>query len=194
MENGGCELMRNNQHQGLTDEEDQAKVVEGQVNQTSHSTQKTTAEIIKENIFTLFNALNFLLAFLLLLVGAYSNMGVIAIIILNIVTGIVQEIKARDLVSKLTILSNKPVKVIRNGQEAIVPLGILLFLQAFFLRSDTVDVAVIKSVSALIVMLPKGLVLLISLALSTAVLKLGKKNVLVQNMYAVEALAQRMNF
>lgn len=60
MENGGCELMRNNQHQGLTDEEDQAKVVEGQVNQTSHSTQKTTAEIIKENVFTLFNALNFL--------------------------------------------------------------------------------------------------------------------------------------
>lgn len=121
-------------------------------------------------------------------------MSVIAIIILNIVIGIVQEIKARDLVSKLTILSNKPVKVVRNRQEALVPLGILLFLQAFFLRSDTVDVAVIKSVSALIVMLPKGLVLLISLALSTAVLKLGKKNVLVQNMYAVEALAQRMNF
>src|SRR5699024_3458134 len=121
-------------------------------------------------------------------------MAVIAIIILNIVIGIVQEIKARDLVSKLTILSNKPVKVVRNRQEALVPLGILLFLQAFFLRSDTVDVAVIKSVSALIGMLPKGLVLLISLALSTAVLKLGEKNVLVQNMYAVDALAQRMNF
>ena len=181
--------MRNNQHQGLTDEEDQAKVVEGQVNQTSHSTQKTTAEIIKENVFTLFNALNFLQAVLLLLVGAYSNMAVIAIIILNITIGIVQEIRARDLVSKLTILSNKPVKVIRNGQEAIVPLGILLFLQAFFSRSDGVEVAVITSVAALIGMLPRGLVLLISLALSTAVLKLGRKNVLVQNMYAVEALA-----
>ncbi|MEC1386354.1 MULTISPECIES: HAD-IC family P-type ATPase [Lactobacillales] len=290
--------MWNDQYQGLTDEEVQAKVAEGQVNQTSHSTQKTTAEIIIENFFTLFNALNFLLAFLLLLVGAYSNMAFIAIIILNIIIGIVQELRARDLVSKLTILSNKPVKVIRNRQEAIVPstelvvgdliilesgdqvpsdanvvdgssevneslltgesdailkqagdellsgsyltsgqllaelihvgddnyaeqlvaetksqpyarseltdaikkiakftsyiivpLGILLFLQAFFLRSDTVDVAVINSVAALIGMLPKGLVLLISLALSTAVLKLGKKNVLVQNMYAVEALA-----
>jgi len=189
MENEGCELMRNNQYQGLTDEEVQAKVAEGQVNQTSYSAQKTTAKIIKENVLTLFNALNFLLAFLLLLVGAYSNMAFIAIIILNITIGIVQEIRARDLVSKLTILSNKPVKVIRNGQEAIVPLGILLFLQAFFLRSDGVEVAVINSVAALIGMLPKGLVLLISLALSTAVLKLGKKNVLVQNMYAVEALA-----
>jgi len=116
-------------------------------------------------------------------------MAVIAIIILNITIGIVQEIRARDLVSKLTILSNKPVKVIRNGQEAIVPLGILLFLQAFFSRSDGVEVAVITSVAALIGMLPRGLVLLISLALSTAVLKLGRKNVLVQNMYAVEALA-----
>lgn len=144
--------------------------------------------------FILFNALNFLLAFLLLLVGVYSNMAFIAIIILNITIGVVQEIRARDLASKLTILSNKPVKVIRNGQEAIVPLGILLFLQAFFLRSDGVEVAVINSVAALIGMLPKGLVLLISLPLSTAVLKLGRKNVLVQNMYAVEALAQRMNF
>lgn len=182
--------MRNDQYQGLTDEEVRSKVAEGQVNQTSHSTQKTTAEIIIENVFTLFNALNFLL----LLVGAYSNMAFIAIIILNFIIGIVQEIRARDLVSKLTILSNKPVKVVRNRQEAIVPLGILLFLQAFFLRSDTVDVAVINSVAALIGMLPKGLVLLISLALSTAVLKLGKKNVLVQNIYAVEALAQRKNF
>lgn len=51
MENGGCELMRNDQYQGLTDEEAQAKVAEGQVNQTSCSAQKTTAEIIKENVF-----------------------------------------------------------------------------------------------------------------------------------------------
>src|SRR5699024_6703395 len=121
-------------------------------------------------------------------------MALIAIIILNLVIGIVQEIKARDLGSKLTILSNKPVKVVRNRQDALVPLVSLLFLLAFSLRSDTVDVAVIKSVSALICMLPRGLVLLISLALSTAVLKLGQKNVLVQNMYAGEALAQRMNF
>lgn len=290
--------MADNQYQGLSDEEVQSRVAEGQVNQTSHSTQKTNIEIIKENVFTLFNALNFLLAFLLLLVGAYSNMAFIAIIILNIIIGIVQEIRARNLVSQLTILSNKPVKVIRDGQETtvastdlvlgdlilleggdqvpsdarvvegsselneslltgesdailkqkdddllsgsyltsgqllaeivhvgddnyaeqlvaetksqpyarselteaikkiakftsyiIIPLGIVLFLQAFLLRSDAVDVAVINSVAALIGMLPKGLVLLISLALSTAVLKLGKQHVLVQNMYAVEALA-----
>lgn len=75
-----------------------------------------------------------------------------------------------------------------------MPLGIVLFLQAFLLRSDAVDVAVINSVAALIGMLPKGLVLLISLALSTAVLKLGKQHVLVQNMYAVEALAHMDTF
>jgi len=97
--------MTDNQYQGLSDEEVQSRVAEGQVNQTSHSTQKTNIEIIKENVFTLFNALNFLLAFLLLLVGAYSNMAFIAIIILNIIV-IVQEIRARNLVSQLTILSN----------------------------------------------------------------------------------------
>ena len=51
MENGGYELMRNDQYQGLMDEEVQAKVAEGQVNQTSCSAQKMTAEIIKENVF-----------------------------------------------------------------------------------------------------------------------------------------------
>lgn len=75
-----------------------------------------------------------------------------------------------------------------------MPLGIVLFLQTFLLGSDAVDVAVINSVAALIGMLPKGLVLLISLALSTAVLKLGKQHVLVQNMYAVEALAHMDTF
>lgn len=43
--------MRNDRYQGLTDEEVQAKVAEGQVNQTSYSAQKMTDEIIKENIF-----------------------------------------------------------------------------------------------------------------------------------------------
>ncbi|MGK9326950.1 hypothetical protein [Aerococcus urinaeequi] len=51
-------------------------------------------KLLKRIFFTLFNALNFLLAFLLLLVGAYSNMTFIAIIILNITIGIVQEIRA----------------------------------------------------------------------------------------------------
>src|SRR5699024_6308288 len=97
--------MTDNQYQGVSAEEVQSRVAEGQVNQTSPSRQKTNIEIIKENVFSLFNALNFLLAFLLLLVGVYSNMAFIAIIILNII-GIVQEFRARNLVSQLTILSN----------------------------------------------------------------------------------------
>ena len=43
--------MADNQYQGLSDEEVQSRVAEGQVNQTSHSTQKTNIEIIKENVF-----------------------------------------------------------------------------------------------------------------------------------------------
>lgn len=56
---------------------------------------KSTFSIIRDNVCTLFNLLNFIIALLLFLVGAYSNMLFIAIIILNIVIGITQELKAK---------------------------------------------------------------------------------------------------
>lgn len=62
------------------------------------SVTKSTGQIIRENVFTLFNLLNFSIAVLLLFAKAYSNMLFIAIIILNIVIGIAQELKAKKLV------------------------------------------------------------------------------------------------
>lgn len=59
---------------------------------------KSKGQIIRENVFTLFNFLNFVIAALLFAVGAYSNMLFIIIIILNIVIGIAQEMKAKRLV------------------------------------------------------------------------------------------------
>lgn len=50
---------------------------------------------MKENIFTLFNLLNFLIAIALALVGAWSNMVFILIILLNLVIGIAQELHAK---------------------------------------------------------------------------------------------------
>lgn len=71
----------------------------------------------------------------------------------------------------------------------IIPFGILLFLEAFVLRSSGVKEAVVVSAAAVLGMLPKGLVLLISIALTTGVTKLAKKRILVQDMYAIETLA-----
>ncbi|QDW75271.1 hypothetical protein FND36_15205 [Lachnospiraceae bacterium KGMB03038] len=83
---------------------------------------KSRGKIISENLFTLFNFLNFLIAGLLFAVGAYSNMLFIAIIILNIIIGITQELKAKKLVDELSILNRPRVCVRREGQERTVDL------------------------------------------------------------------------
>lgn len=71
----------------------------------------------------------------------------------------------------------------------ILPLGICLFLEAYFLRQATVPSAVVSSAAALLGMLPKGLVLLISVSLAAGVIRLAKMKILVQNIYSLETLA-----
>ncbi|EGO5973607.1 cation-translocating P-type ATPase, partial [Enterococcus faecalis] len=238
------------------------------------------------------------IAVCLLFVGAYSNLAFLAIIIVNMSIGIFQEIHARNLVQKLSIVAKENVHVVRNGvqqeidtkelvmediviisageqvpsdmevidgkveanealltgesdliekeigdtllsgsfivsgqayarvihvgaenyavkitQEAkvhkpiqselvnsirkvskftswvIIPLGIILFVEAFWLRDAGIKTSVVASAAALLGMLPKGLVLLISIALTTGVIKLAKKRILVQDMYSIETLA-----
>ena len=71
----------------------------------------------------------------------------------------------------------------------IIPLGILLFVGAFFFRNTPVNEAVLSSAAALLGMLPKGLVLLISVSLAAGVIRLAKMKILVQNIYSLETLA-----
>ena len=77
---------------------------------------------MKDNLFTLFNFLNFAIAALLFTVGAYSNMLFLAIILLNIVIGIAQEFKAKKLVDELSILNRPTVCVRRDGKDIRVGL------------------------------------------------------------------------
>lgn len=83
---------------------------------------KSRGQIVKENLFTLFNFLNFGIAALLFAVGAYSNMLFIAIILLNIIIGIAQEWKAKKLVDELSILNRPTVCVRRDGKNTYVDL------------------------------------------------------------------------
>lgn len=80
-------------------------------------------------------------------------------------------------------------KVTRFTSFLILPLGILLFIEAFLLRNASFDSAVVATAAALLGMLPKGLVLLISVSLANGVIRLSKKKILVQNIYSLETLA-----
>ena len=283
---------------GLTKIEVEQRKAAGQGSQALPQITKSTVSIIKGNICTLFNLLNFIIAILLFAAGAYSNMLFIGIIILNIVIGIFQELKAKKLVDELSILNRPSVHVIREGKEEsigmedvvkddiialksgdqicndskviegtlemneslltgesdaivkkkgsmllsgssvisgkalakvvhagndnyatklvnevkeekqihselldsmkkvthftsfmIIPLGVLLFLEAAVLRNLTFSNSIVSSVAALLGMLPKGLVLLISVSLATGVIRLAKMKILIQNIYSLETLA-----
>lgn len=80
-------------------------------------------------------------------------------------------------------------KVTHFTSFLIVPLGILLFLEAFLLRQASVEEAVVSSAAGLLGMLPKGLVLLISVSLAAGVICLARMKILVQNIYSLETLA-----
>ena len=82
-----------------------------------NSAAKTIPQILKDNICTLFNLLNFIIAVALALVGAWSNLLFFLIIALNTVIGIVQEIKAKRLIEKLTLLSMSAVTILKAGKD-----------------------------------------------------------------------------
>lgn len=284
--------------QGLTQLEVEDRKKQGLQNNYEENVAKSTKDIIYDNVMTLFNFLNVVIALCLFFVGAYSNLAFLAIILVNMGMGIYQEIHARNLVQKLSIVAKERVHAIREGEKVsidptelvvddivvisageqvpsdmevlegkaeanealltgesdlidkvdgdillsgsflasgqvyakvihvgadnyavkltaeakvhkpiqselvnsirkvskftslvIIPLGIILFLEGFMVRDSGMKASVVASAAALLGMLPKGLVLLISIALTTGVVKLAKKRILVQDMYSIETLA-----
>ena len=256
-------------------------------------------EIVKRNIFTLFNFLNFAIAILLALVGAWSNLIFFVVIIFNAISGIATEIRAKKMIDKLNLLSKEKITVIRSSREQkimpeeivindilklsageqvpsdavvlkgvseaneamltgesdlvlkekgavllsgsflasgyvlaevvhvgadnyvsklmveakthkpinsrilssldkiagftskiIIPFGLALFFEALLIKALPTKTAVIYTSTPLLGMLPKGIALLTITSLLTAVIKLGLRKVLVQEMYSVETLAR----
>ena len=93
-------------------------------------------------------------------------------------------IKTAD--SKLFSLMNKIVKYI---SYALIPIGALLLWARFRTEADATT-AVTSTVAALINMIPEGLILLTSSILALATIRLSKKKILVQDLYAIETLAR----
>lgn len=81
-------------------------------------------------------------------------------------------------------------KIAKFTGKIIIPFGLALFLEAFFIKLLPLKDSVVTSSTALLGMLPKGIALLTITSLLTAVIKLGMKNILVQEMYSVETLAR----
>lgn len=289
----------NKQIKGLSTKEVQERI---QNQQTNHFKTKTSAsnwEIFRRNVFTSFNALNFAIFLALLAVQAWSNLFFFGVIVLNAVSGMLTEWRARRMIDKLNLMNKDFIRVVRDSEtisiapedivlddvlllsageqvpsdaivlegiaeaneamltgesdlivkntgaellsgsylvsgqiyakvihvgaenyanklmleakthkpivsrilynmdkiakftgKIIIPFGLALFLEAFFIKLLPLKDSVITSSTALLGMLPKGIALLTITSLLTAVIKLGMKNILVQEMYSVETLAR----
>ncbi|USS93208.1 HAD-IC family P-type ATPase [Fructilactobacillus ixorae] len=114
------------QFSGLTSAEVQARVQQGLKNTEPRPLTKSTGQIIAENVFTLFNLINVILAIMVFTTGSYKNMLFILIATVNTLIGIFQELRSKHQVDKMALLSHSPVTVIRNGApQAIAPAAVV---------------------------------------------------------------------
>ncbi|MBQ1371818.1 MAG: HAD-IC family P-type ATPase, partial [Oscillospiraceae bacterium] len=106
---------------GLSSETVAALTAAGKSNRQSADPGKTVSQIVWENLFTLFNLLNFMLAFCLALVGSWRNMLFLGVVFSNTLIGTVQALRARAMLNKLRLLQEKPCHPIRDGTERSCP-------------------------------------------------------------------------
>jgi len=102
---------------GLTDAEVKDRVERGETNKVKETTSRTYAEIISSNIFTLFNAILGTLLVIILLFGSIRDALFGLVLIGNTLIGIVQEVRAKRTLDRLTLLSAPKARVIRGGER-----------------------------------------------------------------------------
>ncbi|MDO4538389.1 MAG: HAD-IC family P-type ATPase, partial [Coriobacteriales bacterium] len=107
----------------------------GNVNKTPDSSSKSAARIVAENIFTYFNGIFALLAGLVIYTGSYKSLTFLPAIIANTIIGIVQQLRAKQVLDKLSLLATVEATVVRDGQESKIPvdqlvLGDIVYLEA----------------------------------------------------------------
>lgn len=87
-------------------------------------------------------------------------------------------------------LRNSLNAILKTISVIIVPMGMLLFYKQYYIAGNGIRDAVVNMVAAVLGMIPEGLVLLTSVALTLGALALTRKNTLVQELYCIETLAR----
>ena len=105
---------------GLSTKQVEKLTLEGKVNVSVGKQSKTIGQIIAGNVFTYFNLIFAVFAVLLALVRSYNNMTFVPVIIFNMLIGIIQEIRAKKVLDKLTVVNAPKTSVIRDGQLHII--------------------------------------------------------------------------
>ena len=106
---------------GLSPEEAARREAAGRVNRLRTRYTKPVSAILRENLCTVFNLVNFVLAAAVLAAGSYKNALFLGIVIANLAIGIVQELRAKAAAERLELEAVSPVTVLRGGRETRIP-------------------------------------------------------------------------
>ena len=107
-------------NRGLTSEQVADLTANGFYNKPVENQSKTVKQIIASNTFTYFNLIFVVFSVLLILVKSYRDLSFMPVIIANTLIGIIQEIRSKRVLDKLTVLNAPKATVIRDGKEITV--------------------------------------------------------------------------
>lgn len=113
-------------NEGLTQSEVNERLAAGLGNETKRTGAKSYLSIFVGNIFTFFNLLGLAIMILMAALGSYSNLLFGVIILANTTIGIVQEIRAKRTIDKLSLLNAPQVKVVRDCREQTIDANLVV--------------------------------------------------------------------
>ena len=106
---------------GLSSQEADARAAQGLSNRWASQTGKTAGQIIRSNTVTFFNLIFAIIAVLLCLVGSYRNLTFLPVVIGNTLIGIFQELRAKRVLDKMSLLNAPHAIALRDGFEQKFP-------------------------------------------------------------------------
>ena len=143
---GELERLQPDPSQGLTEEQVQERFARGMNNVQPNVVSKSYLGIFRSNVLTLFNFINFVLAALIFVFGELKNMLFIGVVTVNIIVGVVQEIRSKKVLEKMSLIAAPHVDLVRGGKVVqseisdIVIDDIMILKQGMQIPSDSIVV------------------------------------------------------
>ncbi len=120
---------------GLSEEQVKARFEANLTNKTKVASSKSVTSILVKNIFTFFNMLWLIIAVALIWVGSYKDLIFVFVIVANTAIAIIQELRAKFAVEKLSLVTSPLVKTIRDGKIIEIPADQLVLDDIILLTS-----------------------------------------------------------
>ena len=102
---------------GLSSDEVSKRVREGKTNLLPENTGKSVGAIIRDNTLTYFNFIFIILAIFVVIAGSYNSLTFLPVVIANTLIGIFQQLRAKKVIDRLTLLSISEYEAVRDGAK-----------------------------------------------------------------------------